>query len=107
MAVRRRLPSVIGVCSLLVQAWASVGQIATWQGDLTLWSHAATTAPLKPRVVQNLGLSLVGAGHVTAGLAQLDLALLVAQRPHVPETDRLITERTVALNLAAIRAALR
>jgi len=96
------MPLVAGGLFLVWQVWLSVGQIATWRSNLTLWSHAARSAPLKPRVVQNFGLSLIGAGQVQAGVTQLYLAVDVAQRPHVPIWDRLITERLAGKNLQVL-----
>ena len=102
----RRYPWLIPALFLALCVVRTHGQIPVWRSNLTLWTHAATVAPLKPRVRHLEALAMLESGQIQAGVAGLQLALLVATQPHVPASDRAITQRDAWKNLAAVQQAL-
>ena len=87
-------------------AWQTAHQIRTWRSNLTLWQHAVTIVPQKPRVLHNYGLALLEAGEINAAVTRFRAAVTAAEAPHVPAWDRRITNRDVVANLKALRGAL-
>lgn len=87
---------------LLTYTWQTHQYVRVWQSDLTLWTHAARVAPLKPRPYVNLGVALILAGQFGAARAAFEHAEAVAQLPHVPVWDRQDAQRAAAANLRAL-----
>ena len=98
--MRRHLPVLVAISVLLACAWRTHQQLQVWQSDLTLWAHAATIAPAKPRVALNYGVSLLARDEAQA-LQQLVRAYQLTQLAHVPQWDAAVTQRAVAVNLLA------
>lgn len=101
---RRIWPLVVLIAWFTLQ---SHDYVRVFQSNQTLWAHAVTAAPYKPRVVVNYGLTLLQANQLQAGVAQLALAHQLAALPHIPESDRAITQATVEANIQAMRQASR
>ena len=99
--MRRRLPLLVALVVLLACAWRTHQQLEVWQSDLTLWAHAATIAPAKPRPALNYGVALLAASELS-GITHIVRASELARLPHVPPWDAAITQRAVAANLRAV-----
>lgn len=91
----------------LFYAWQTHQQIGIWRSNVTLWTHAATIAPYKPRVLTNYGLALLQQGDTKGAVEQWRKAVQMADLPHVPPWDRRITNRDVAANMKALRGVMR
>ena len=89
-----------------VYAWQTHQQIGIWRSNVTLWTHAVTISPYKPRVLQNYGLALLEQGDTKGAIEQFRHAVKMADLPHVPAWDRRITNRDVTANLKALRGAI-
>lgn len=80
--------SVIGVALLLGYAAISIHYAPVWRDELTLWSHVAPLAPLKPRPWINLALAQLERRHYTDAQASLDHAAAVLDGAQIPDVDR-------------------
>ena len=83
---------------LLLTAWyadQTHAYVQVWQTNLTLWAHAVSEVPHKPRPAMNYGLTLLHAGDAEAGTRYMWHAYTLAQAPHVPSWDRQRTTRYV------------
>ena len=97
-------PRIVGVVLLAgFYVWQTYQQIQTWENNPSLWSHAVTVSPYKPRVLQNYGLALLERGDTKGAIEQFRQAVKMADLPHVPAWDRRITNRDVTANLKALR----
>ena len=98
---RRHLPLLGAGLLLLLCAARMRASLLVWQSDATLWAHAATIAPLKPRVALNYGVTLLQQRQYPQALTQLVRAKRLTGYAHVPSWDQAITRRAVAANLGA------
>lgn len=57
-----RRPLILLAC-LLWSVSLTHQQLTTWSSDVALWSHAASLAPSKSRVLLNAGVALSDAGN--------------------------------------------
>lgn len=73
-----------------------------WQSNVTLWTHAAQMAPLKPRPAMNAGVSLLAVGQLEAGIQSIARASQLANSAHVPWYDREMTQQAVRRNLGRL-----
>lgn len=93
----------LAVCVLLTwYGWQTVQYLPAWRADVTLWTHAAQMAPMKPRVAVNYGLVLLAEGRIQAGLEAWRRAQQLAQQPHIPSYDKAMTEQRVETNIQRI-----
>lgn len=78
------------VCVVLgLWTWQSHRQVACWQSDYTLWSCAARTMPLNPRVAVNLGREEVNHGHLLTAERRIRLAVAHDPPDWMPDAERL------------------
>jgi hypothetical protein len=78
-------------------------QVGVWRSDLTLWLHAATVAPAKPRPALNYGSALAIRGEFVGAALWWEHAIRLADAPHVPPHDRRRTLASARHNLSALR----
>lgn len=93
----RVLVRVLPLVLVAWYVWQTHAYLQVWRLDLTLWAHAATMAPHKPRVLMNFGRVLIRAGHPSEGATVMLRAYDAAQAPHVPEWDRQRAEGYVVI----------
>lgn len=80
--------SAIGVALLLGYALASIHYAGVWRDELTLWSHVAPRAPVKPRPWINLALAQMERQQFIAAQVSLDHAAAVLDGAQIPAGDR-------------------
>ncbi len=87
---------------LTATAYPTRAYVEMWRSDLTIWQHAATVSPQKPRVLVNYGLALMRDGHLDEAQRVFLLAQTAAAQPWVPSWDRQDTIQATARNLTVI-----
>lgn len=93
---------------LLVGAWivaqllATASYVPVWRSELSLWRHASSVAPLKPRPAVNYAKALLFAGDLKASEAQLYRALALAGQSHLRSYDQLDAVDAVQANLRTV-----
>lgn len=106
MSDRRDAWWLLALAAITVWVAAMIGcsarQVSVWRSDLTLWAHAATIAPAKPRVALNYGVALFADGQTRAGIEQWRRASQLAHQPHILGWDRARAHATVAANISAL-----
>lgn len=96
---------VLGVSLALLLAGLTHTETQRWQSDQTLWCHAVTLAPEKPRALNNCALALVRAGAYDLALPLLDRALVSLEAREPNRRDAL--RATVLTNRFLVLYALR
>ena len=99
--LRRHLPMLMAGLLVLACATQMRASLEVWESDSTLWAHAATVAPMKPRVALNYGVTLLQVDYPQA-LTQLVRAQQLTGARHVPWWDRAITRSAAEKNLTAL-----
>lgn len=95
MSNQRWLPTAVALIVVGSYTTATVRYAGVWSSELTLWTHAAARAPLKPRPHGQLALAQMERRQFATAWASLDrVAAILATQP-IPAWDR--AEATTAL----------
>lgn len=93
----------VGVCVLALWAGIDLNQtIFVWNSDLTLWAHAVTVAPQKPRPHLNFGRELDVIGDLSAAEREARLARMLSFDPNRFQTQQELVREFSEINLAHI-----
>ena len=79
---------VLALVMLACGAATARSYAAVWQNEETLWAHAATRAPVKPRPHVQWSLALMERRQFAHAEAVLDYADQLTMFPHVRAWDR-------------------
>lgn len=94
----------VAVAVWLLALWTCVTAVNVphWQTSITLWRHAVSITPQKPRPVVNLGVSLIAPPTMDEAERLLEVAEVLAVQPTRGWRERETSLKTARLNLALI-----
>ena len=100
---RRNALGLTLACVAVLMAARTHAYATVWRSEVSLWRHAVSHAPLKPRPWINYGVALTRVGRYDEARQAWTIAVQMADGAHVPWWDAAVSRQLGRTNLAILK----